>query len=236
MDPKAYARLYEGDTVDAHYFNSRLRIVLDMIQGLNQGKVLDVGCGPGVMARHLIDRKWKIVGLDLSPAMIRECVESIGLTAANFTCGSVECIPFMDGTFDVVLAMGVLEYIKEVGGAVRELARVSKKDGIVIMTMMNKISPYRIWERTVLFRWAQFRSKRMQTTSWIYSERAFRRVAEVSGLEVLDIVYYDFNLIIPPLDKKMPCKAAKINTILEPFCRNHLKWLGSGFIVKTRKK
>ena len=90
-------------------------------------------------------------------------MESIGLTTHSyFTCGSVERIPFMDCTFAVVLAMGLLEYIKDVSGAVRELARVMKKDGIVIMTMMNKISPYRLWKRTVFFRWTQSRSKRIQ--------------------------------------------------------------------------
>jgi hypothetical protein len=46
MDPTAYDRLRERSTAEAHYFNTRITIVLDMISGHEQGNILDVGCGP----------------------------------------------------------------------------------------------------------------------------------------------------------------------------------------------
>ena len=237
MDPKAYARLYEGETADAHYFNTRLEIVTDMMQGPDQGKVLDSGCGPGVMMRNLVDRNWKVVGLDLSFEMVQEGMESIGITASSdFICADARQIPFVDTAFDIVLAMGVLEYVKDMSGAVSELARVTKKNGFVIMTMQNKISPYRLWEKNVFSRWTRLYRKQKQAPSWIYAEKAFRRIAEANRLEVLDVVYYDFNLFLPPLDQKMPLRSAGISRMIEPFCRKHIKWLGSGYIVKTTKK
>lgn len=240
MDPKAYANSYEGDSSDARFFRKRLGIVLESISGLKAGKALDAGCGPGIMARQLIKRNWNVVGLDLSPAMIKECVESIGLsTNSDFICGPVKNLPFADELFDLLLAMGVLEYTTEEGGAgeaLRELARVTKKGGVVIASMHNKVSPYRLWERMIYNNWIRMlHGKGMQTRTRIYSERSFHRLIKSSGLEVEDSVYYDFNVIVPPLDGYMPRKAAIINERLEPFIGKHLKWFGSGFIVKARK-
>lgn len=240
MDPKAYANSYEGDSSDARFFRKRLDIILDLVSGLKAGKALDAGCGPGIMVRHLIKRDWNVVGVDLSSAMIKECVESIGLsTSSDFICRPVQDLPFADETFDLVLAMGVLEYTTEEGGvgeALRNLARVTKKGGNVIATMHNKISPYRLWERMVYNKWIRIlHGKGVQTRTTIYSERPFSRLMKSSGLKVEDTIYYDFNVVVPPLDGHMPRKAATINEKLEPFIRKHLKWFGSGFIAKARK-
>ncbi len=238
-DAKSYVRQYVEDSASARFYGTRVRLILDMIREHKEGKALDVGCGPGMMARHLIGKSWKVFGLDMSPEMIRECTASLG-RSGNFLCGTVDDLPFMDGTFDVVLAMGVLEYAVDGDRAVRELARVTRKGGIVIATMLNKISPYRFWEGTV-YRWARLlRAKGVKTHDSInmslYSEKAFRRLIEASGLEIIDIVYYDFNLFLPPLDRYMPRISAKLNGALESFCGNSLKWPYSGFIVNARMK
>ena len=231
-DPKGYAGLYEKGSAASNFFAERIRIILDLIHEDKKGKVLDAGCGPGMMIRHLIDGNRKIVGLDLSPAMIRQCLQTPDLSAGvEFLCGSVESLPFMDGIFDVVLAMGVLEYVTEAAEAARELARVTEKDGIVIMTMLNKISLYRLWQKAYE---RLFHSE--GTPLSLYSARSFCRLVESTDLDVLKVVYYDFNLFPPPFDRKMPGRAVKINSRLEPLLRNCQKWFGSGFIVKARKK
>jgi len=230
-DPKGYAGLYEKGSAASNFFAERIRIILDLIHEDKKGKVLDAGCGPGMMIRHLIDGDRKIVGLDLSPAMIRQCLQTPYLSAGvEFSCGSIESLPFMDGMFDVVLAMGVVEYT-EAAEAVRELARVTEKDGIVIMTMLNKTSLYRLWQKAYE---RLFHSE--ETPISLYSARSFCRLVESTDLDVLKVVYYDFNLFPPPFDKMMPRRAAKINSKLEPLLRHCQEWFGSGFIVKARKK
>lgn len=241
MDPKAYAARYEGDSPDALFFRRRLGIVLDLMNGLPEGRVLDAGCGPGVMARELIRRNWRVVGLDIDPAMIKECVESIGRSArSDFVSGPIERPPFPDESFDLVLAMGVLEYVKGKGGAgetLRELARVTKRGGTIITSMHNKLSPYRIWERAFYGRWLRARYPgRIQTVTTIYSKRSFLRFVAGSGLRLLDCVYYDFNVCPPPFDEQMPRRAAQVNQKLEPFLKKFLPWFGTGFVIKARKE
>jgi ubiquinone/menaquinone biosynthesis C-methylase UbiE len=237
-DPTAYARLYKGDSFLAYAFNTRLRIILNLIRERKEGKVLDVGCGPCIMASHLTEENMKLFEMDISEGMIRECVKSlVWPNITVFLRGRAEDLPFMDGVFDLVLGMGVLEYVTECGGALREFARVTKTGGTVIITMLNRICPYSLWERTV-YRWVQLlRGKKTgKHTLIIRSERAFRRSIESSGLEILDVVYYGFYFFLSPLDRYMPQKAVQVSRRLEPFCRDHLKWLGTGFIVKARKK
>jgi ubiquinone/menaquinone biosynthesis C-methylase UbiE len=234
---RGYARLYDRDSAVAHFFAARIKIILDLIHGDKKDKILDVGCGPGMMIRHLIDGDSKIIGLDLSPAMIRECLQAPDLSArAGFLCGSAECLPFADGIFDIVLAMGVLEYVTDASEAVRELARVTKKEGIVILTMLNKISPYRLWERWVYYRYPRLFHGGDGGDLSLYSAGSFCRLVESRGLEVLKIVHYDFNLFPPPFDRKMPRRAVRINSKLESILRNYREWLSSGFIVKAKTK
>ena len=59
--------------------------------------------------------------------------------------GGIEEMPLCDNSFDIVLAMGVLEYT-EVPAALQEIHRVLRPDGRVLATMLNPASPYRFVE------------------------------------------------------------------------------------------
>lgn len=232
-DPVGYAKLYEPGSSSARFFSERIGIILDLIRGHEKKTILDVGSGSGAMIRRLIDGDSRIMGLDSSQAMVRSCLKSPDLAAgAGFLCGRIESIPFMDETFDIVLAMGVLEYVAETGGAVAELARVAKRKGIVIMTMLNGSSFYRLWERQIYSRLHANGVSRLS----IYSPTAFRRLVESADLEIMEIVYYDFNVFPPPFDRKMPRKAGRVNNLIGPLFKNCGEWLSSGFIVKARRK
>ncbi|MGD0485613.1 MAG: class I SAM-dependent methyltransferase [Syntrophorhabdales bacterium] len=239
--PKSYAWLYSGDSSVAHFFTTRLRIILDLIRDYEGGKVLDVGCGPGILIGRLAERN-RVVGLDISQEMIRECAVSLRGSGSVFLTGSAEDLPLRDTTFDVVVGMGVLEYVADAHKALGEFSRVAKKGGMVVVSMLNKMSPYRLWERTG-WGWTQSISKKLarrpaphRDELHLLSERGLRGLAESNGLEVDDVVYYDFNLFLPPLDRYMPRRAMRMNRRLEHFSSNYLKWIGTGFVVAAKKK
>jgi 2-polyprenyl-3-methyl-5-hydroxy-6-metoxy-1,4-benzoquinol methylase len=238
--PKSYARLYSGDSTITHFFTSRLRIIRELIHDHEGGKVLDVGCGPGMLVNELAPRN-RVVGLDLSQDMIQECAASLRDSGSIFLNGNAEDLPLQDGTFDVVVGAGVLEYAADVDKALGEFSRVAKKGGMVIVSMLNGMSPYRLWERTC---WdlAQSISRKLRGRPvphhdevHLLSERKLRGLVESNGLKVARVVYYDFNLFLPPLDKYMPRRAVAINRRIERFSGNYLKWIGTGFIVAAQK-
>jgi ubiquinone/menaquinone biosynthesis C-methylase UbiE len=70
------------------------------------GRVLDVGCGPGVMVNAVLERGGIFEGRDLSPEMVAESIQKFGdLPNVNFKQGDIENIDLPDESCDQVLAM-----------------------------------------------------------------------------------------------------------------------------------
>lgn len=90
-----------------------------------EGGVLEVGCGEGEIAQRLRARWPHVTGLDLPDAGLRAAWEGIGDVA--FLHGDAERLPFEDKAFDVVVAVEVLEHLRDPAQGLRELARVSRK-------------------------------------------------------------------------------------------------------------
>ncbi|MFQ5799093.1 MAG: hypothetical protein ACE5H0_10450, partial [Bacteroidota bacterium] len=69
----------------------------------------------------------------------------------------------------------------------------------------------------------------------VYSEKALRHLFASEGLRVEDVVYYDFNMFLSPLDALFPKASVHVSRTLEFLCRTKLKCLGTGFIIKGKK-
>ncbi len=244
FDEKAdsYARGYKGDTGTAHSFNIRMQRVYELFEERKGGKVLDIGCGPGITVEHLVERGFEVYGVDISPEMINECQKEFGhLSAAHFSVGKIEAMEFPGGWFDVVLCVGVVEYVDDDLAAIKEMARVTKPGGTIIVTLPNLASPYRIWQKTVYkglrgaVRALRRRPPAPEVAHREYSRAAYVRLLESCGLKVTDIVYYNFSLLVFPVDRLFPRLAVRLSRSLERFARSGPSWLGTGFIVRADK-
>jgi 2-polyprenyl-3-methyl-5-hydroxy-6-metoxy-1,4-benzoquinol methylase len=71
-DAAAYARLYEDSSRYARLFAERMRIVIEAVGNLPSGKVLDVGCGPGILLSRMASADLGLFGVDCCPEMIAE--------------------------------------------------------------------------------------------------------------------------------------------------------------------
>ena len=99
-------------------------------------RVLDVGCGPGSITLGLAEvvAPAEVVGVDLQPAQVeqaRALAAERGVTNARFEVASVYELPFPNGSFDAVLAHGVLMGLREPVRALQELRRVLRPGGVV---------------------------------------------------------------------------------------------------------
>ena len=133
---KAYARwapVYDmtfGVIADA----GRKRAVR-YINTLPPARILEAGVGTGI-SLPAYERKHEIVGIDLSPEMLRKAEERIRrhrLDNARVMEMDVCNLDFEDDSFDVVAAMYVLTVVPDPERAMRELARVCKPGGQVIL-------------------------------------------------------------------------------------------------------
>jgi len=99
--------------------------------------VLDVGVGPGLLLRDMalsVDAGGRAVGLDMSAPMIeiarRRCE---GLAQVAFEQGDAMKLPFPGASFDVAVSTQVYEYVPDMALALRELHRVMKPGGRILI-------------------------------------------------------------------------------------------------------
>ncbi len=100
--------------------------------------ILDVGCGTGLVGRHLAEAGYTIVdGLDLSVQML-EIARSRPYRRLH--CASLSAgLPFDDGAYGAALCVGVFTHGHVPSSALAELARVVRPDGLVCFTVNDDI-------------------------------------------------------------------------------------------------
>lgn len=109
------------------YHESRLAPILYEIP--KGSMVLDVGCNDGTFMQLLKEkRSCNVFGVDVSETALEEAKKK-GLSVQY---ADAEKLPFSDGTFDVVVCMEVLSHLFDPAGAVREMRRVLKKNGVLL--------------------------------------------------------------------------------------------------------
>jgi SAM-dependent methyltransferase len=133
MEEHVYRQLYELE--DSHWWFRGRRAVIQAMLGRaglpSAPRILDAGCGTG---RNLADyaRLGPASGVDPSPEAVAFC-HARGLD--QVAQSGVEQLPFGDGAFDLVTATDVLEHIPDDHGAARELRRVTRAGGSLLVTV-----------------------------------------------------------------------------------------------------
>lgn len=103
-------------------------------------RVLDVGCGGGLLSEQFAAMGCDVTGIDLSaPTLMaaRRHAEASGLSI-RYLEGSAERLDFESGTFDVVCCCDVLEHVDSPDTVVREISRVLKPGGVFFFDTINR--------------------------------------------------------------------------------------------------
>ena len=125
----------------SEYPGGRVRqeiVVQDLRERRKTGRALDVGCGTGNLVRELSGMGFDVSGIDLSPDMISTARAYHPALERAFQCEDIMSYdPGRD--FDVITAMGVLEYQEQDLGFLRRLAGLLRDDGIMYVESRNRL-------------------------------------------------------------------------------------------------
>ncbi|MBI4893821.1 MAG: class I SAM-dependent methyltransferase [Acidobacteria bacterium] len=142
------------------------------------GKVLDLGAGGGELSRRLSGCGYDITAADFLPgALVQLQRENRGIRALQ--CRA-EQIPARDSSFDITLALDLLEHVDDAAAA-REICRVLRPGGLAIVT----VPAFR-------FLWS-YRDEAAGHRRR-YSKAEFKRLLTTAGLHVQALGYYQFFL------------------------------------------
>ena len=143
-----YIEHYKKDAVEFDYFEERKgatehderRVREYIISKIpkNVNSILDVGCGKGWVAKEFLSKGKTVVSLDISvtnPAIVNKLYSNpkhFAIAADSFN------LPFNDNSFDCVIASEIIEHVYDPVGFIKELFRVVKKGGGLVITTPYK--------------------------------------------------------------------------------------------------
>jgi SAM-dependent methyltransferase len=120
-----------------------------LLDPLQTSLVLDAACGTGRYSTYLAARGHRIIGVDLSPAMLTKARQK--LPQSEFREGDLEALPLEPASVDVAVCALAMVHLQKVDRAVTELARVVRPGGRVIISDVHPFLVILSWQ-------AQFRT------------------------------------------------------------------------------
>jgi ubiquinone/menaquinone biosynthesis C-methylase UbiE len=122
----------------------RFRLIKRLLDGQRFGRLLEIGYGSGVFMPELARHADELFGIDPHPMPqeVEAVLREHGVTARLVT-GSAESLPYADSFLDCVVSVSAMEYVEDIESACRELARVLRPGGIIVIATPG-VSP--IWD------------------------------------------------------------------------------------------
>jgi SAM-dependent methyltransferase len=104
---------------------------------IENGRVLVDGCGVGMYVERLGAFSDRVHGLDIEFDRVAEA----GQRLDKLVCGAGECLPYANESFDALLSHEVIEHVNDDAAAVREIVRVLRSGGRLVLFCPNRWYP-----------------------------------------------------------------------------------------------
>ena len=141
LPPEALLKTGEVDHADWNYrpllgtiSRLRFRFVVSLLEGERSRRLLEIGYGSGVFMPELARFSDELYGIDVHQmtGRVAESLAGFNINAQLFSA-SAAAMPFDDNFFDCAVAVSALEFVDDPGAACREIKRVLKPDGALIV-------------------------------------------------------------------------------------------------------
>ncbi len=158
------------------------RPALDELAALRQpGRLLDVGCGDGLFLKLAADQGWQSHGIELSPMAVQQARRRLGGPDGRIICDEVGQAHFSDGYFDVVTLFNVLDQVTRPMDQLREIHRVLKPGGLLIVRVPNAA-----FHVTLLRRWSAL-APQLVVHLYSFSASTLRAALERAGFGAIRV-------------------------------------------------
>lgn len=162
------------ETLQNALYTLRVREV-EAVANKEPGRVLDVGCGRGVLLQEFRRRGWEVQGTELSEQAASYARQTLNIPVE---IGSLETLQFPANHFDAVTLWHVLEHVANPRALLAEINRILKPDGVLLVAVPNFDS---LEARVAKDKWFHLDVPRHVTH---FSEATLESALNESGFEV----------------------------------------------------
>ena len=177
--------------------NKRLHVFYNelLTEDIKGKKLLDAGCGTGWFSKGAAERGAQVTSMDLGENLLAEVKKKCD---TERVVGSILEMPFPDNHFDIVVSSEVIEHTPEPEKAIKEIFRVLKPGGIMVLSTPNRfwIFSLRIAE---LFKLRPYQGLE-NWTSWFrmkqYVKKAGFQIIKMKGVHLFPFVVSALNGVL----------------------------------------
>jgi 2-polyprenyl-6-hydroxyphenyl methylase/3-demethylubiquinone-9 3-methyltransferase len=240
------AGYYSDERGASPYFQAQLKVVREMLPSGGE-LVLDLGCAAGAEIESLLNLGFRVVGIDYSAEMLRFARRRYVISNRVKLCrADAESLPFASASFDLVVCLGVFEYLPSYGFCLDEIHRVLRPGGIVIISVPTRFSldqmSYKVCSGVVVPVWRAFKRLLGKRSSGQPLGRPWNRcnpwrfpsILREHGFTPERSAYSNFFLF--PLGELWPRAQFRLFSVMERFSNSRaLGWMLTQYIVRARK-
>lgn len=149
------------------------------------GKILDVGCGPGNYCQTLAKMGFNVYGVDFSKEMIKIAKSRDNENQINYKQSNIYNLPFQNNYFDMLICIGVFQTVQDYKRAFKEIYRVIKPGGNFYLNTLNKNAIKYLLKNLL----KKDESKIHKRYSFLQLRKELKKVS-FSGIKVKGVYYF----------------------------------------------
>lgn len=158
VPPDWYYQSMQRNLLQRLWHTIRFREVGKLVEPTD-GKILDIGCADGMFTKVILDKSHakEIVGIDVLENSVKWARKHWKKQKAlHFEVGNAHKLRFRARTFNAVFALEMMEHIPDPDLALKEMRRVLKKDGYLVVLVPSDSKLFKaIWFFVTKFWWAK---------------------------------------------------------------------------------
>lgn len=224
------------DSYTRYFWREHLAYMMPVFKKLpEESTVIEIGVGTGSLLRMVHETtRLRVIGLDISRNAIRQAKLRFSPFKSNssLVLGDVFHLPFRDGSFDVVICLGLIEHFEDSFTPMSNVLKLVKKGGYAFISVPQRASLYAPYKRWQIRRktWP-FGFEKEFTMNEL---REMCKRAGLSSFKVVGVDFYPFPLMIIPVEWLFRPLVVRIVRHMENRIRNSLRLAHMLMIVSKK--
>lgn len=238
----SWSSLYEGelDVVKYNFVTRRAEVLRLLEKDGAFERILDVGCGTGDYVEVARCHQASYHGLDFSSEMINQAQKRLDYRWGRnvFLVASGDRIPYKDNSFDLVLAIGFIEYFNDPTNTLDEIRRVLKPGGTLVIQSYKRdlfSSLSRLVMDAIRFVYHLFIKRRVSQSLWVdkpYSQLQLDGLLRGFGFLRTDYAFNNFYVLPKRFRSWFPYLYMQLSEVISQWNPKSLKFLAVNYIGK----